>query len=198
MSSSVLSSQSMIITTAMAVSGAVILLSLCRIKNLPSIQPNSPSLRSCLSSERLKAENKNKKKKRVKFAESVNDEKSDTNYTKKKKKDEEEVVKSTKVSKFREIMPANRAALYRGILRDRIHRVESSLQTQLRKYVSDLCHVLEADSIEVDEALNYEKVAKKILDREVRKTRGGKTRLVKVLWSNHNVEEAAWEVEGAM
>ncbi|XP_074278930.1 uncharacterized protein LOC141602668 [Silene latifolia] len=124
MSSSVLSSQSVIITTAMAVSGAVILLSLCRIKNLPSsIQQTSPSLRSCLSSERLKGENKNKKKKRVKFAENVKEDKSETNYANKKKKNKEEV-KSRKVSKFRE-MPANQAALYHGILRDRVHRVES-------------------------------------------------------------------------
>ncbi|XP_074301278.1 uncharacterized protein LOC141632651 [Silene latifolia] len=38
-------------------------------------------------------------------------------------------------------------------------------------------------------------VAKEILDRKVRKTRNSEIALVKVLWSNHNVEEATWEAE---
>ncbi|XP_074291332.1 uncharacterized protein LOC141618117 [Silene latifolia] len=34
-----------------------------------------------------------------------------------------------------------------------------------------------------------------ILDRKVRKTRNSEIALVNVLWSNHNIEEATWEVE---
>ncbi|XP_074301247.1 uncharacterized protein LOC141632614 [Silene latifolia] len=34
--------------------------------------------------------------------------------------------------------------------------------------------------------------------RKVRKTRNGETALVKVLWTNHNVEEATWETELSM
>ncbi|XP_074300313.1 uncharacterized protein LOC141631554 [Silene latifolia] len=41
-------------------------------------------------------------------------------------------------------------------------------------------------------------VPKEILDRNVRKTRSGETVLLKVLWSNHNVEEATWKGEEAM
>ncbi|XP_074291906.1 uncharacterized protein LOC141618724 [Silene latifolia] len=38
-------------------------------------------------------------------------------------------------------------------------------------------------------------LAREILDRKVRKTRNSEIALVKVLWSNHNVEEATWEAE---
>ena len=50
----------------------------------------------------------------------------------------------------------------------------------------------------MDETLTYEEVAKEILDRKVRKTPNGETVLLKVLWSNHNLEEATWEAEDAM
>ncbi|XP_074300082.1 uncharacterized protein LOC141631291 [Silene latifolia] len=36
------------------------------------------------------------------------------------------------------------------------------------------------------------------LRRKVRKTRNGDTTLVKVFWTNHNVEEATWETEASM
>ncbi|XP_074278060.1 uncharacterized protein LOC141601666 [Silene latifolia] len=67
--------------------------------------------------------------------------------------------------------------------------------SQLRKYVSDPTHVLAAEIVEMDENLSYVEVAKEILDRKVRKTRNGEIALVKVLWSNHKVEEATWEAE---
>ncbi|XP_074304382.1 uncharacterized protein LOC141639094 [Silene latifolia] len=59
-------------------------------------------------------------------------------------------------------------------------------------------HVSTAELVEMDENLSYEEVAKEILDRKVRKTRNREIALVKVLWSNHNVEEATWEVEAEM
>ncbi|XP_074299246.1 uncharacterized protein LOC141630305 [Silene latifolia] len=55
-----------------------------------------------------------------------------------------------------------------------------------KKYVSDPTHVLEAESVEMDENLSYEDVAKKILDRKVRKTRNNEVALAKLLWTNHN------------
>ncbi|XP_074271314.1 uncharacterized protein LOC141595246 [Silene latifolia] len=79
---------------------------------------------------------------------------------------------------------------------DRVHNIFHVLQ--LRKYVSDPSHVLEVENIELDEALTYAELLKDILDRKVRKTRNGETVLLKVLWSNHNVEEATWEPEEAM
>ncbi|XP_074298385.1 uncharacterized protein LOC141629255 [Silene latifolia] len=65
-------------------------------------------------------------------------------------------------------------------------------------YVSDPSHVLELEHVEIDERLSYVEEPKEILDRKVRKTRNGETALVKVLWSNHKVEEATWEAEAAM
>ncbi|XP_074314366.1 uncharacterized protein LOC141649579 [Silene latifolia] len=69
---------------------------------------------------------------------------------------------------------------------------------ELRRYLSDPSHVLSPEVIEVDEQLSYLKTPKEILDRKVRKTRNGETALVKVLWTNHNVEEATWETEASM
>ncbi|KAK9677200.1 hypothetical protein RND81_11G127400 [Saponaria officinalis] len=134
MTCSVLSSQSMMITTAMAISGAVIFFSFYQIKNLPSIQklpfnqnssshsPDSSHLRSCLSSEKLTGGSK-KKKKRVKFADNVDEKWVDKNGE--KKKNEGFFNREKKRTKFCG-MPANRAALYHGILRDRVHRVEKT------------------------------------------------------------------------
>ncbi|XP_074299390.1 uncharacterized protein LOC141630476 [Silene latifolia] len=50
-------------------------------------------------------------------------------------------------------------------------------------------------NIELDKALTYAELPKEILDRMVRKTRKGETVLLKMLWSNYNVEEATWEPE---
>ncbi|XP_074297077.1 uncharacterized protein LOC141627754 [Silene latifolia] len=68
----------------------------------------------------------------------------------------------------------------------------------LRRCVSDPSHVLAAKTVEVDEQLSYVKDPKEILNRKVRKTRNGETVLVKVLWTNHNVDEATWEAEVAI
>ncbi|XP_074314945.1 uncharacterized protein LOC141651121 [Silene latifolia] len=70
--------------------------------------------------------------------------------------------------------------------------------SQLRRYLSDPSHVLDYEAIEIDEQMSYVEMPKEILDRKVRKTRNGETALVKVLWTNHNVEEATWEAEAAM
>ncbi|XP_074315251.1 uncharacterized protein LOC141651436 [Silene latifolia] len=71
---------------------------------------------------------------------------------------------------------------------DRVHNVFHS--SQLRKCISDPSHVLEAETIKLDDAVTYVETPKEILDRKLRKTRHGETVLMKVLWSNHQVEEA--------
>ncbi|XP_074282738.1 uncharacterized protein LOC141607280 [Silene latifolia] len=71
-------------------------------------------------------------------------------------------------------------------------------RSPLWRYLSDPSHVLSPEVIEVDEQLSYLETPKEILDRKVRKTRNGETTLVKVLWTNHNVEEATWETEASM
>ncbi|XP_074291484.1 uncharacterized protein LOC141618287 [Silene latifolia] len=69
---------------------------------------------------------------------------------------------------------------------------------EFERYVPDSAHVLEVEHIELDEALTYVETPKEILDRKVRKTRNSETVLLKVLWSNHNMEEATWEAKDAM
>ena len=51
------------------------------------------------------------------------------------------------------------------------------------------------DTIEVSEELSYEEISVAILDRQVRKLRNKEIASVKVLWQNHQVEEATWEAE---
>ncbi|XP_074288678.1 uncharacterized protein LOC141613834 [Silene latifolia] len=81
---------------------------------------------------------------------------------------------------------------------DKVLLKVSPMKGVMRKYVSDPTHVLEVETVELDENLSYKEVAKEILDRKVRKTKNSEVILVKVLWSTHNVEEAAWEVENEM
>ncbi|XP_075080597.1 uncharacterized protein LOC142166080 [Nicotiana tabacum] len=67
--------------------------------------------------------------------------------------------------------------------------------SMLRKCISDSSQVLEAPAIPLDEKLSCEEEPMAIVDRQVRKLRSKKIEFVKVLWQNHIVEEATWEVE---
>ncbi|WJX95796.1 hypothetical protein P8452_77073 [Trifolium repens] len=149
--SSIITSQGAVFATAMAVSGTVILLALRLQKSLPPTQfslneiPSSsptPILRSCISSDEKKSK---KKKKRVHFAEDVMDSCKDgeeyrkqhqqqqqqqhgTNNTTNNTKHSLKINSRSKVSKNcnggneNRGMPANRVALYNGILRDRVNQ----------------------------------------------------------------------------
>ncbi|XP_075074553.1 uncharacterized protein LOC107813113 [Nicotiana tabacum] len=64
--------------------------------------------------------------------------------------------------------------------------------------MKDSSQVLEALTISLDEKLSYEEEPRTIVDRQVRKLRSKKIVFVKVLWRNHTVEEATWEVEKDM
>ncbi|XP_021759109.1 uncharacterized protein LOC110724003 [Chenopodium quinoa] len=67
--------------------------------------------------------------------------------------------------------------------------------SQLKKYVPSETHVLQPETIQLDESLTYEERPVKILDHKVRSTRTKDVKLVKVLWSNQEYEEATWEAE---
>ena len=47
----------------------------------------------------------------------------------------------------------------------------------------------------VGEDLSYEDVLVEILDRQIKRLRNKSISIVKVLWRNHLVEDATWEVE---
>ncbi|KAL0354794.1 UNVERIFIED_CONTAM: hypothetical protein Sradi_3926300 [Sesamum radiatum] len=146
--SSMLTSQGLVLATAMAVSaGTLLLFDLFRDKSfppaispIPGSQVSNPhddqkqALKSCLSSGSKKREkedkNQKKKKKRVKFADDVKDTKGNGELYRRGRRSRRctEIQSSScgnEVLVWRK-MPANRAALYSGILRDRVQRMGCS------------------------------------------------------------------------
>ncbi|XP_071902656.1 uncharacterized protein [Coffea arabica] len=75
----------------------------------------------------------------------------------------------------------------------RIHNVFHV--SMLKKYHPDPSYILQPESIEIDETLTYKEKSVKLLDRKVTELRNKQIPLVKVLWRNHGLEEATWEVE---
>ena len=70
--------------------------------------------------------------------------------------------------------------------------------SMLRKYLWDPSHVLSYETIDIDPELSYQEQPVKILDRKEKELRNKTIPLVKVLWKNHAVEEATWELEEDM
>ncbi|KAL5759246.1 hypothetical protein ACOSQ2_018084 [Xanthoceras sorbifolium] len=70
--------------------------------------------------------------------------------------------------------------------------------SMLRRYRSNPSHIVQAESIEIRPDLTYEEEPVQILDQEIKELRNKRVPLVKVLWRNHNVEEATWESEEIM
>ncbi|XP_051135895.1 uncharacterized protein LOC127254693 isoform X2 [Andrographis paniculata] len=125
---SLLTSQAVLLATAMAVSAGTLLLFELFRQKYPKIPQNYPpdkkqALRSCLSSG---SEKKNKKK-RVRFADDAKESKENVIREHRNRT----VIRKRSFSCGDEIpglpnMPPNRAALYAGILRDRVRRIERS------------------------------------------------------------------------
>ena len=65
--------------------------------------------------------------------------------------------------------------------------------SMLRRYKSDLTHVLKEQPVELKENLSYEEAPVAILARELKILRNKVILLVKVLWKNYSQEEATWE-----
>jgi hypothetical protein len=70
--------------------------------------------------------------------------------------------------------------------------------SMLRKYIPDPAHILCAQPITLREDLAYIEEPVQILDRREQVLRNKTIPLVKVMWRNHNVEEATWEPEELM
>ncbi|GAV60946.1 Chromo domain-containing protein [Cephalotus follicularis] len=65
----------------------------------------------------------------------------------------------------------------------------------LRKYMANPSHVLRTEPIQVRQDLSYDEQPVEILDYKEQILRTKTITLVKVLWRNHGVEEATWELE---
>jgi hypothetical protein len=61
----------------------------------------------------------------------------------------------------------------------------------LRKYVHDPLHMINFEPLQVQADLKYEEKPVQILDWKVQQLRTKTIPLVKVLWQNHEVEEAS-------
>ena len=70
--------------------------------------------------------------------------------------------------------------------------------SMLRRYRSDLSHVVFSETIKFRPDLTYEEELVEILAREVKELLNKRIPLVKVLWRNHKIEEATWESEEVM
>ncbi|XP_012441931.1 uncharacterized protein LOC105766931 [Gossypium raimondii] len=79
---------------------------------------------------------------------------------------------------------------------DRIHDVLHV--SMLRWYRSDLSHVVSVEEIEFRSDLTFEEELIHILGQDVKVLRRKSIPLVKVLWQNHGIEEATWELEDLM
>ncbi|KAH0925963.1 hypothetical protein HID58_018219, partial [Brassica napus] len=121
-------SHGVVIATAMVFSSTALFLAISRqfSTNQTSDLHDQQILRSCLSSVEKK-----KQRKKVKFAEDVKEPKGNGEEYRKREHLRrivpEPVIKPEKTgSVCRNDMPANRMALYNGILRDRDHRLQCS------------------------------------------------------------------------
>ncbi|XP_016740140.1 uncharacterized protein [Gossypium hirsutum] len=79
---------------------------------------------------------------------------------------------------------------------DRIHDVFHV--SMLRRYHFDPSYIIQINEFEVRLNLTYEKEPIHILDCELERLRKKQIPLVKVLWRNHGVNEAIWELEESM
>ena len=70
--------------------------------------------------------------------------------------------------------------------------------SMLRKYIPDPSHVLHPQAVEISEDLTYEEYPVAIVNRQVRQLRTKEIPMVKVLWSNHTVEDCTCETEALM
>ena len=72
----------------------------------------------------------------------------------------------------------------------RIHNVFHV--SMLRRYRSDLSHVLKDSEVEISENLSYIEEPVSIVDYRVKQLRRCEIPMVKVIWKNHGIEEATW------
>ena len=98
-----------------------------------------------------------------------------------------------------EIMSRVGEVAYRLVLPPELSRIHPVFHvSMLRKYIPDPSHVLQPQTIDISEDLTYEEYPVAIIDRQVCQLRIKEIPMVKVLWSNHTVEDCTWEMEAVM
>ncbi len=68
----------------------------------------------------------------------------------------------------------------------------------LRKYIPDPSHMLQPDTVELNENLTFEEQPVAIVDYQVRQLRSKQIPMVKILWRSQSVEECTKESERDM
>lgn len=68
----------------------------------------------------------------------------------------------------------------------------------MNKYVSDVSHKIDYKDLEIQKGMSCVEKAMKILDKKVKVLRTKIIPMVKVLWRNHLLDQATWEMESNM
>ena len=85
---------------------------------------------------------------------------------------------------------------YKLILPHELSRIHPVFHvSMLRKYIPDPSHVLQPQMVELNENLSHKEYPVAIVDRQVRQLHTKDIPMVKVVWSNHSVENCTWETE---
>ena len=88
---------------------------------------------------------------------------------------------------------------YRLVLPPELSRIHPVFHvSMLRKYIADPTHVLQPQAVELSEDLTYEAFLVAIVDQQIYQLRTKEIPMVKVLWSNHTLEDCTWEIEALM
>ena len=88
---------------------------------------------------------------------------------------------------------------YRLRLPPELARIHDAFHvSMLQKYMADPSHVLRDQPVELKEYLTYEERPVQIVDRNDQVLGNKVIPLVKVLWINHDRDEATWEREDQM
>ena len=70
--------------------------------------------------------------------------------------------------------------------------------SMLRKYEPDPSHIIDHSDLVLDEDASFEVKPVRIVDRRDKVLRGKSIPLVRILWSQHGIQEETWELEAEM
>ena len=94
-----------------------------------------------------------------------------------------------------EILSEIRYVAYRLALPPKLSGVHNVFHvSMLKKYVSNPTHVLQHEPLEIREDASYVERPSRIIDTKEQELRNRTIHWVKVLWENHEPEEATWEL----